>query len=230
MTIIVRTTPRLAHASGQSPTGWVHHQHMYEEDATVVRWVLRLQGAVNLMSSMRHWQQCRAGVERGRVGVGVGLTTHSRNKNMKITLYGVGKLNGSCKTLNCNDARLTVRPHPQSLPLLSSPLKLVWKLVGSFSFAWQTLRAWPKFYDVIDKMRWRTRLLFFYYNIIYSVFPSLIFTAPREEGEVRGGIGNTDLSLICTGWQAADAFATVPAHKTPPDSLSYLFFMAALLF
>lgn len=193
MTIIVRTTPPSPLLLGTRLwavarlVGYIINI-CTSKDATEVRWVLRLQGAVNLMSSMRHWQQCReGGRESGRAGVpGVALTSHSRNKNMKITLYGAGKLNGSCKTLNCNDARLTVRYLPPTSPLLS-PLKLVWKLAASFSFPWQTLRAWPNFYDVIDEMRWRTRLLFFYYNIIYSVFPSLILQHPRGKGKWEGG-------------------------------------------
>lgn len=39
------------------------------------------------------------------------IPAHPPNKNMKITLYGQGELNGSCKTLKCNDARAL---HPPS--------------------------------------------------------------------------------------------------------------------
>lgn len=38
------------------------------------------------------------------------IPAHPPNKNMKITLYGQGELNGSCKTLKCNDARVCIRP------------------------------------------------------------------------------------------------------------------------
>lgn len=129
VTIIVRTTPAPSLARhtplGSGPTGWVHHQHMYEQgrNRSPPSFTTPRSCQFDVLDAPLTTVQ-RGGRGRGRSGVGVALTSHSRNKNMKITLYGAGKLNGSCKTLNCNDARLTVRYLPPT-SLLLSPLKLV---------------------------------------------------------------------------------------------------------
>lgn len=198
MTIIVCTTlPSLARHTplGSRPTGWVHHQHMYE------------QGRNRSPPSFTTPRSCQfdvldaplTTVQRG--GRGGGGQEYQELpwrailviKTWRLHFMALANLTEVVKhsTVMMPGSQSDTSPPPTSL--LLSPLKLVWKLAASFSFAWRTLRAWPNFYDVIDEMRWRTRLLFFYYNIIYSFFPCLIFTAPWR-GKWEGGVL---AALIC---------------------------------